>query len=302
MQGEWYAMQASGYSVMRACFFVVAFASALAACCLFVSHVAEPWGFRKIEKVVFEGAQKRWNNVLSQSLQAGVFETSMPQWMVYAGWLSEDRTHFREFMLAPQKIDSKQSVRLYAPKAKLKGQLENGDLSLDLFDGKFLRFQGGEQIVIDFEELSLPLGAMLKESFSKTTDAPRRKVQILSTPDLRRYIDRKKMELSEGKKSKRLTRAMTTLALRTGIGLTILPLSLFGILGGLVRRRSSRNNSYLWALGGLLVCFGSLAAIAPLQSIILLQSETLVCFVLGCVFLVAFGLCLERNKRVPKSA
>ena len=302
MDGEWYAMQASGYSVARAAFLVTSLATVLAASCLFVAHVAEPWGLRKIEKILFEGAQKRWDSVLGQTMQAGVFETSIPQWMVYAGFISEDRSSFRDFILAPQKAEPGKSVRLYAPRAELKGQIKNADLTLELYEGRFLRFQNDEQIAIGFDKMSLPLGTILKESFTKTGDAPRKKIQILSTPELRKYIQRKKSELKPGKKSKRLSRAMTTLALRTGVGLTIIPLSLFGLIAGLVRRRSSRNSSYFWIIGALLLCFGSLASIAPLQKVFPLETETLVVAVLGCITFFAMWVCFQRNQKAPKSA
>ena len=302
MQGEWYAMQASGYSIRRATHVVGGLAVLLAVICLAVSHIAEPWGFKKLESVVFDSAQKRWDSVLSQTLQAGVFETSMPEWMVYAGEISSDRQSFKEFMLAPQSFNRTESLRLYAPRASLKGSLSSANLTLDLFNGKFWRVQNGEQVVIGFEEMSLPLGAMLKDSFSRNAAGPKRKHQFLSTPDLRTYIARKSGELKPRENNKRLSRAMTTLTLRTGIGLTVIPLSLFGLLAGLIRRRSSNRGSFIWAIGALLLCFGTLAAIPVMQLQLQSRSEWPIALWAIALVLVSYLLCMRRNRSVPVAA
>ncbi|NRA45417.1 MAG: YjgP/YjgQ family permease [Oligoflexales bacterium] len=250
--GEITALLAAGYSVKRAMLpaLMIAFTLYIAGA-LCAIHL-EAWGRREFVQFIYRKTQTEIDNMVRFKIQAGVFLNDFLDYVFYTEKISENRTHYKNVLLAPRN-KSKDNFVILSPDAQITGSVAEGNLRMVLFEGVSysLDAQTERSSSLTFKRAEIDLLRVFQEKIIGE-DTARDDYRSYTAKDLRSYV--KKMEESPTKHPDFL-KASYLYYSRFANPFIVFAFTFFGIIMGIQEQRHGKNRGYLGSILVIISCF-----------------------------------------------
>ena len=295
--GEITALLAAGYSIKRAMLpaLMISFGLYIAGA-LCAIHL-EAWGRREFVQFIYRKTQTEIDNMVRFKIQAGVFLNDFLDYVFYTEEISENRTHYKNVLLAPRN-KSKDNFVILSPNAQITGSVAEGNLRMVLFEGVSysLDTHSDRSSSLTFKRAEIDLLRVFQEKIIGE-DTARDDYRSYTASDLRAYV--KKMEKSP-EKNPDFLKASYLYYSRFANPFIVFAFTFFGIIMGIQEQRHGKNRGYLGSIFVIISCFIIMVAfrwmaenafIAPLLASWFPQLVVL-CF---------GGFCIYQKSRLPPS-
>ena len=255
--GELVALQAAGYSFSRLAAPVLIIASFAYLVSTTSANFLESWGRREFEKFIYRKTQTELDTMLKYQIQPGVFTKNFLDYIFYAESFSKDKTTFKNVMMAPQDINDTSNFILLAPKATIKGSVENANLSIKFHNGSTYTsaWHTEHNSVLKFETAEIDLVRVFQEKIigNKIDDGD---FKNFSPWELFHYVQ----ELKADKRPnlEKLNQAEFLLHSRVATPLCTFAFALFGITFGILNPRRGKNINQLIVLSIVLLAYSTI--------------------------------------------
>ena len=249
--GEFTAMQASGYSLRKAAIPVLLIASMAYGVSSTCGLYLEAWGRRELVAFLYRKTQTQLDNLLKFKMQAGVFVDDFLGYVLYAEKISPDRSEFENVLLAPGSGMREQNFTLLAPTGSISGSVKEGDLRFTLNYGVAFgaRQDANKSSVLKFRRAELDLLRIFQNQIVGDGEADQ-DYRSYTPAQLAAYIDELKEMPERDKKTQRnYLKARYMFHSRYASSFAVIPFALFGMVLGITDQRRGKNQAFV---GGIL--------------------------------------------------
>lgn len=245
--GEFTAMQAAGFSLRRAALPMFLVAAGLYICTALSATHLESWGRREFLQFLYRNMQTQLDNFIKVQLKPGVFFDDFLGFVLYAEEISPDHTKLNKVLIAPRKANNGENYfTIFAPTGLISGSVENGDLKLNLRNGRSYAYDptGKQTRVFEFNEADINL---LKVFPKRILGEKQKKDDFRSynAQELSSYVDRIS---SEDPHSKNFYKASYLFHQRIGVPFIALIFGIFGMVLGIQDLRQAKNHAFMWVI------------------------------------------------------
>jgi lipopolysaccharide export system permease protein len=251
--GEFTAMLAAGYSLVRCAIPVFITGVVLYIMAATSAMHLEPWAKREFERFFYDKAQTELDSMVRFKLQPGIFLTDFLGFTLYAEKISKDRTKLENVMLSPNNQKESSSFTIWAPHGSLTGTVASADLTLALKNGTAISPSTNDQSLslIQFDNAEIDLLRIFRDRILGG---------VFSDDDYRSYPPEKLyayLDILKTNKKKDLShywRARYLYHKRISVPFTVIIFVFFGTVLGLQDPRHGKSRGFV---GGVLAIIGS---------------------------------------------
>lgn len=295
--GEITALLAAGYSIKRAMIpalmisFVLYVAGAMCAIHL------EAWGRREFVQFIYRKTQTEIDNMVRFKIQAGVFLNDFLDYVFYTEEISENRTHYKNVLLAPRN-KSKDNFMILAPNARISGSVAEGNLRMVLLEGVSYALDATSKrsSSLTFKRGEIDLLRVFQEKIIGE-DTARDDYRSYTVSELRTYV--KKMEESP-EKHPNFLKASYLYYSRFANPFIVFAFTFFGIILGIQEQRHGKNRGYLGSILVIMACFIVMVAFRWLAENAHID-PILASWLPQALVLLFGGFCIYQKNRLPPS-
>ncbi|NRA64934.1 MAG: YjgP/YjgQ family permease [Pseudobacteriovorax sp.] len=248
--GEYTAMLASGYSLSRAAVPVLLIGTILYGAAAYCAMNFEPWGRRETIQFYHRKTQTELDNMIKVKLKPGVFLDDFLGYVLYAEEISQDRTQFKNVMLAPGSASVNQNFTLLAPRGSVSGSVETGDLRMEFASGVIYTSQpsSDETSVVRFERSELDLIRIFQEQIFGA-DAASDDYRSFRPVELWNYIGQFPPEETLNEQDRKVyLKARYLFHQRLGLPFSCITFALFAMVLGIQDERRGKGFGYLGSI------------------------------------------------------
>lgn len=251
--GEFAGFLSCGFSLRRASQPVGILAIMLLVSGVLAGSYLEPWGRRELVRFIYDKTKNEVDNMIRFKIQPGVFTDNFLGYTFFSEEISKDRKFLRNVMLSPPS-GSKQLFTIVAPRGKISGTADTGDLKMTLIDGRAFSQSPERQEAseLKFRRAEFDLLRLFREQLSNS-DVGENDYRSLPPGELLSYIER--LGDMETVDSGQLIRARYLYFNRIASPFSIFFFGFFGLVLGVVDPRSQKNRSYGGAIAAIIFVY-----------------------------------------------
>lgn len=248
--GEFSGFLACGYSLRRASQPVAVLALVLLAFGVLAGSYLEPWGRRELARFVYDKTKNEVDSMIRFKIQPKVFTDNFLGYTFYAEEISKDRKSLTHVMMSPPS-GAKQLFTIVAPRGKITGTADGGDLKMTLMDGRAFSQspERKEASLLEFRRTEFDLLRLFREQLSNA-DVGEDDYRNLDPTDLLEYIGR--ISEADPMDTGQVVRARYLFHNRIASPFSIFFFGFFGLVLGVVDPRSKKNRSYGGAIAAII--------------------------------------------------
>ena len=211
--------------------------------------------------------------------------------------ISENRTHYKNVMLAPRNT-SKDNFVILSPNAQITGSVAEGNLRMVLFEGVSysLDTQTERSSSLTFRRAEIDLLRVFQEKIIGE-DTARDDYRSYTALELRNYV--KKMEQSP-KKNPDFLKASYLYYSRFANPFIVFAFTFFGIIMGIQEQRHGKNRGYLGSILVIISCFVIMVSFRWLAENAHIP-PVLASWLPQALVLLFGGFCIFQKSRLPPS-
>ena len=298
MDGELTALFSGGYSVARMLKPVLLLATVLFLVAMASATWLEAWGRREFINFTFRKTQTELDNIIKTKVQPKVFVKDFLGYTLYAEEVSKDKENYSQVMLIPDERSDSDYV-IMAPKGRMQGTVESGDLKMYLYNGIATASSPDRTEVtrVRFEETTIDILRVFHERIfgaGSTKDDYR----SYNPSQLADYIDRNSEAVGPARDD--YLKARYLFHSRFANPFAAVVFGVFGMLLGLQDARRGKSWGYIGAIGAVIFGYVIMNSFKILAEKSYLSAPLAAWLPQGLLFLIALGMAYQRN-RLPLS-
>ena len=200
--GELVAAQSIGLSPYKLVFPLMIIALFLFVSGAITGMYVDPWGQKEFRRFFIKKSQTELDSLVKVRLKSGIFTDQFLNHIFYAEHFDRENSTFRNLILSPKK-DQKNQFVLFAPRGKITGSVESGDLSLQIEQPETLVFSAAknEWTTATASHLSIDL---LKIFQSEIAGGPKNLPYLTYYPgEMQQFIKQTESQFTRHSKSKK---------------------------------------------------------------------------------------------------
>ena len=252
--GEFTAMVACGYSMQRILRPIACVSLALYALSVLCAVNLEAWGRREFVQFIYRKSQTELDNMMRFKIQPGVFVNDFLDYTIYTERISKDRSQFYNVVLAPDHNSKQNDFVMVAPRAKIEGSVEMGNLHMTFYDGiGYSTDDSGEgSAVMRFAEAEIDVLRIFHEQILGPDS---KKDDYRSYPALKLYQYVKALEADPKGDRTLYQKAAYLWHARIANPFLVIVFAFLGLLLGIGDQRQNKNAGYIGTVLAVICCF-----------------------------------------------
>lgn len=291
------ALLAAGYSIKRSLLPCILLASILYIAGSNSAIHLEAWGRREFVQFIYRKTQTEIDNMIRFKIQPGVFTDNFLDYVFYTEKISPDRTSYENVLLSP-KANALNQFTMTAPRAQIKGSVEEGNLRMIFHDGLSYSFNPTEQktSTLRFERIEIDLLRVFHEQILGEDTA---------RDDYRSYDNEKLLHFLSSYRKKSDANQATYLKAsylyhsRRANPFIVFAFALLGLILGVQEQRHSKSTGYIGSILVIISCFVIMVACRWLAEHAYLEPKLAAWSPQGAFLAFALFLFYQKNRLPP---
>jgi lipopolysaccharide export system permease protein len=300
--GEYTAMLASGMGLKRVLVPVSAITFVLLLASIYSGTFLESWGRREYLAFTFKKTQNELDNLIRSKMQPGVFVEDFLGYTFYSEKVDANKENYENVFISPKNEHATKGIAaVTAPRAVIKGSVEEESLKMTLFNGKSYSVEDDSKVtnISTFERLDIDILRLFRQQiFGSETRG--NDYRSYSTLQLYNYL--KGMEEVGDVNTKKYYKPRFLFHSRISSGFATLIFAIFGIVLGIADARRGKAAAYTYAVATVIASYVFITSFKGVAEAGEVAAPFAVWFPLGIQFVFGMFLLYQKNRLPPSEA
>lgn len=300
--GEYTAMLACGMGLKRILSPVAVLTVILLAASVYSGAFLESWGRREYLEFRFKKTQTELDNLIRSKMQSKVFVEDFLGYTFYADEVGPKKENYKNVFISPKNVTAGKGMSaISAPRAVIKGSVEEESLKMTLFNGVSYSstLKGEKTTVSTFEKLDVDILRLFKQQIFGS-DTQGQDFRSFSTAQLYQYL--KGLEQIGEVEGKKYFKPKYLFHTRISSGFNAIVFAFFGIVLGITDQRRGKGMAYTYAVGTVILSYVFVTSFKGSAETGELNAALAAWFPLVVQMLFGLFLLYQKNRLPPSEA
>ena len=300
--GEYVGLLASGYGLRKILFPVLCLTAVVLSFSVYCGTYLESWGRKEYLAFTYKKTQTELDNLIRSKMQSKVFLEDFLGYTFYADEVGPNKEKYKNVFISPQSSSQSSKVgAITAPRATIKGSVEEESLTMSLYDGTSYSYDSDEKqtSVSNFSKLDVDILRLFRQQIfgSETRGEDYRS---LSTTELYSYLEA--MKDSGEINSKKYYKPSYLFHVRISSGFFALVFAMFGLALGIADPRRGKGRAYTYAIATVIGSYIFTSSFKGMAESGQVNTAIAAWLPLGIQFLLGVFFLYQKNRLPPSES